>query len=383
MLSCWPAVAENQPANKYRMNKELSSFAARLCGLIASGFRKEDFDALALELFALQFEYNAFYQKFCGSRKMTPAFAGQWSQIPFIPTVAFKTAELTCIPFTERTTIFHSSGTTGHNPGCHHHNAASLAVYQASLWTGFEFHFGKTGELVFLSPAPNLAPHSSLVHMFEIVRQKFGLPASAFTGNIAADGSWLIDFSATIKQLKNTVNTGQPLTLLGTVFSFVHLLDYLMENDWQISLPPNSRVMETGGYKNRSRAMPKAELHSLITHRLGITPDNIICEYGMSELSSQAYTGRCERQMLKSGGGLSFDHHFHFPPWARVQVISPENGQEVGEGETGLVRVFDLANVFSVAAIQTEDLGIRRGNGFELIGRAQLAEPRGCSLMTA
>jgi hypothetical protein len=71
---------------------------------------------------------------------------------------------------------------------------------------------------------------------------------------------------------------------------------------------------------------------------------------------------------------------FHFPPWARAQVISPETGREAGEGETGLIRVFDLANVYSVMAIQTEDLGVRRGDGFELLGRAALAEPRGCSL---
>jgi hypothetical protein len=73
--------------------------------------------------------------------------------------------------------------------------------------------------------------------------------------------------------------------------------------------------------------------------------------------------------------------HFEFPPWARVQIISPETGHEVADGETGLMRVFDLANVFSVMAIQTEDLGIHHGRGFELIGRATLAEPRGCSLM--
>ena len=74
---------------------------------------------------------------------------------------------------------------------------------------------------------------------------------------------------------------------------------------------------------------------------------------------------------------------FHFPAWARAQIVSPETGREVTDGETGLIRILDLANVFSVAAIQTEDLGIRRGNGFELVGRVQLAEPRGCSLMTA
>ena len=74
---------------------------------------------------------------------------------------------------------------------------------------------------------------------------------------------------------------------------------------------------------------------------------------------------------------------FHFPPWARVQIISPETGREVGEGETGLIRVLDLANVYSVMAIQTEDLGIRRGDGFTLAGRAVSAEPRGCSLQAA
>jgi hypothetical protein len=153
--------------------------------------------------------------------------------------------------------------------------------------------------------------------------------------------------------------------------------------------------METGGYKNRSRSMPKAELHQLITERLGIPSSRIICEYGMSELSSQAYdlgAPASRRQVFSNatkelaGGTLALPgyatRHFHFPPWARVQIISPETGCEVADGETGLIRVFDLANVFSVMAIQTEDLGIRRDENFELIGRAALAEARGCSLMT-
>jgi hypothetical protein len=136
--------------------------------------------------------------------------------------------------------------------------------------------------------------------------------------------------------------------------------------------------METGGYKNRSRALPKAELHTLITKHLGVSRENILCEYGMSELSSQAYD--CGIHLPFS---ILDPRVFNFPPWARVQIISPETGCEVADGETGIIRIFDLANVFSVAAIQTEDLGVRRGDGFELIGRAQLAEPRGCSLMTA
>jgi len=170
------------------------------------------------------------------------------------------------------------------------------------------------------------------------------------------------------------------MTILGTAFSFVHLLDYLASKDLVFNLPEGSLVMETGGYKNRSRTLPKAELHALITERLGVLPENIVCEYGMSELSSQGYDTATQNSKLKT---QNLERQFHFPPWARVQIISPETGREVADGETGLIRIFDLANVFSVAAIQTEDLGVQRGDGFELIGRAQLAEPRGCSLTAA
>ena len=97
----------------------------------------------------------------------------------------------------------------------------------------------------------------------------------------------------------------------------------------------------------------------------------------MSELSSQAYDTAIPFSRL----GPRASRLFHFPPWARAQVVSPENGSEVREGETGLLRIFDLANVRSVLAIQTEDLAIRRAGGFEVLGRAANAEPRGCSLM--
>jgi hypothetical protein len=220
---------------------------------------------------------------------------------------------------------------------------------------------------VILTLPPQSTPNSSLVHMFEIVRQKIGAPESVFVGTLDRDGTWVLNFEAAIAAMQGST----PKLILGTAFSFVHLLDYLAEKEERLQLLPGSRVMETGGYKNRSRTMPKAELHSLVTQFLGVPRENIICEYGMSELSSQAYDAKDPKR------------NFHFPPWAQVQIISPETGREVADGETGLIRIFDLANIFSVAAIQTEDLAVRHGNGFELIGRAALAEARGCSLMTA
>ena len=211
---------------------------------------------------------------------------------------------------------------------------------------------------------------------------------SEFVGTIISDGSWTLHFDAVVAALNASLITRRPSLMLGTAFSFVHLLDFLNEHELRFRLPPGSRVMETGGYKNRSRAMPREELHTLITDRLGVPDEHIICEYGMSELSSQAYAVTSDEWRVtrnsKSSRHLSpVTCHFQFPPWARVQIISPETGREVADGETGLVRIFDLANVFSVIAVQTEDLGIRRGDGFELIGRAQFAELRGCSLMSA
>jgi hypothetical protein len=398
------------------MNQELSDFAARLRGLIAnrqSAFSTPRFSALALELFALQFQNNSAYRKICAARNLTPATVKDWTQIPAVPTAAFKELELTSLTPQERTAVFHSSGTTEQKPSRHFHCAESLAVYEASLWAGFAEHFqfpisnrqSQTGaadgssklaignwQLAILTPPPEQVPHSSLVHMFETVRQKLGGGARTvavcqdrasrheFFGKLADDGSWTLDFVATLAVLSPRAPRPAPRAslLLGTAFSFVHLLDYLVERNLRIELPTGSRVMETGGYKNRSRTLPKAELHALITERLGVPRENIICEYGMSELSSQAYDSE-----IHPPSSIRHPRVFRFPPWARGQIISPETGREVAEGETGLIRIFDLANVFSVAAIQTEDLGIRRGDGFELIGRAQLAEPRGCSLMNA
>jgi len=402
-LKCSSAVAENQPANKYRMTSELSNFAARLREFILSEGRVprapdselqsrngglwnsplRDFEALALELFALQLKFNPAYRKICAGRKLMPGAIEHWTEIPVVPTAVFKELELTSIPPAERTAVFHSSGTTEQKPSRHFHCAESMAVYEASLWNGFVQGFlndsklkTQNSKLVFLMPPPAQAPHSSLVHMFETVRRNLGAPESAFAGQIGADGAWDLDFDAALAAMNDSkLKTQNSKLILGTAFSFVHLLDFLAEKNRSFQLPPGSRVMETGGYKNRSRSMPKTELHALITEKLGVPPSHIICEYGMSELSSQAYDAPC---LAPCAPRL-----FRFPPWARAQIISPETGGEVAEGETGLIRVFDLANVFSVMAIQTEDLGIRRGDGFELIGRAALAENRGCSLMTA
>lgn len=219
--------------------------------------------------------------------------------------------------------------------------------------------------MIFLTPKD--APNSSLVHMFNVVSQRFAERASIFLGQVNTEGAWSIDLDRALSELEGP----HPVGVLGTAFSFVHLLDHLNEVGIRISLPPSSRVMETGGYKGRSREVPKPELHAMISKFLGVSKSNIVTEYGMSELSSQAY----DRVAGAVAGG------FRFPSWARARIISPETGRDADEGEAGLLQILDLANVWSALAVLTGDVAVQREGGFEILGRAETAGRRGCSLM--
>ncbi len=399
-----------------------SSFAdhsRRLLAFIERGDipAEAEFNLLARDLFALQYAHVAPYRKLCEARRIAPDTIADWRQIPAVPTTVFKEFEFTSLAPAERTAVFHSSGTTDHRPSRHFHHAESLAVYEASLLPWFERHVmseqtlpvhinlapppsspspppgeraGVRGQgvqqanarpaILSLAPPPALAPHSSLVHMFATVSRTFGSPGSRFLGTTGPDHSWSLDFDAALNCLRLAEHSAQPAVLLGTAFMFVHLLDELEQRGLSLALPPGSRVMETGGYKGRSRELPKAELHALLTSRLGVPPPHLVCEYGMSELSSQAYD-RVAGDASASRPTPDAPRPFSFPPWCRALVISPETAREVADGQTGLLRLFDLANVRSVMAIQTEDLAVRRGGGFELIGRAAQTEARGCSLL--
>jgi hypothetical protein len=341
----------------------------RQAGGSAAG--EDAFNALALELFAFQFEEVLIYRRLCKRRGIEPASIQHWRDIPALPTVAFKEYEVTCLAEGERTHEFRSSGTTGQTPSRHYHNAASLALYEASLLPWFARQFFGGGEvMLFLTPPPAQAGHSSLVHMFKTVREKFGGAGSQFCGRAEADGSWNVHFDSVMAGVREAIAQREPVTLLGTAFSFVHWLDHLAENNIRMRLPTGSRILETGGYKGRSRVVPKQQLHRMMTRHLGVPRADIITEYGMCELSSQAYDGMTPGQ-------------FQFPPWVRTRIISPETGAEVGEGETGVLQIFDLANVYSVLGVQTEDLAISRPDGFELLGRPAGVEMRGCSLLAS
>ena len=331
------------------MNHQFKEMAARV-----SAFMDRDmggFEEISRELFALQFEHIPPYRNFCEELGVTP---NSQLPVPAIPTTAFRDYSITSLPEDERETVFHSSGTTGQSPSRHYHNADSLKLYERSLNKGFHQALQATKRTLSLTPPPQQVPHSSLVHMLNCIQSK-----PCFSGAATPEG-WRVDINRTIDFCQSST---EPITLMGTAFSIVHLCDAID----LIQLPSGSRIFETGGYKNQSRKLLKLELHQLIEQKLNVPPNHIHCEYGMCELSTQAYA---------IGQGV-----FQLPHWAQARIVSPETGKPAAIDETGLLEVIDLANVYSVQAIRTGDLAKRvEGGRFELIGRLANLEPRGCSL---
>jgi len=182
-------------------------------------------------------------------------------------------------------------------------------------------------------------------------------------GTLGAFGSqiWCIDAGGALDLAAFRRAVDEPVLIFGTALAFLHLFER-----FEIKLAPGSLAMETGGYKGTTRMLTKAELYTRFADSLNLQPDAILNEYSMTELSSQWYTR-----------GLGNPHVG--PAWTRAMVIDPETNREVSDGGQGLLRLFDLANLGSVLAIQTQDLAIRRGSCFELLGRDPAALPRGCS----
>jgi hypothetical protein len=354
------------------------------------------FNDLALRVFRFQCEALPAYGGFARSRGKAPVDVSRWQEIPAVPTRAFKALTLISGDTDDVEQVFRTSGTTGGEASRGEHHVRSLALYRASLLPNFRAHLlpeslghhaippevmapeavGLAGEppvsLLSLIPSPEMAPDSSLSFMVDVALREL----CGGNGGYFVDPEKGIDVAGLDRALRAAEEDDRAVLIVGTAFGFVHWLDELDGEEGRYRLPSGSRIMETGGFKGRSRAVPRDDLYDELNGRLGVPLRHIVNEYGMTELLSQFY-----EPVIQGGAPEAPSGRFHLPPpWVRTQVVDPMTLQAVREGAVGLLSHLDLANVGSVAAVLTEDLGQRVGSGFRLLGRAQDAEPRGCSL---
>jgi acyl-protein synthetase LuxE len=316
---------------------------------------------LAGEIFAWQFMHVPAYRRLCLAHGVTPEKLTSWHGIPAVPQQLFKQTLLYAHGSTPTEAIYVTSGTTTGQPGRQH--LLSTDIYRAVSVEGARRAglFSRDVELHFLTPSPTEASYSSLSAMFGFWQKALRQTGPRF---------WIshghFEFARLRETLIAQIKARRPIAICGTAFSFVHLIDAWADLP-PLRLPRGSWLLETGGFKGRSREVSKTELYAQLAQTFSVRDDAIWNEYGMSELSSQAYA--------RGTKGLH-----HTPLWARVLVCDPATGREVGVGKQGLIRWIDLANTDSVLALQTLDLAERTPRGFRLIGRLPRTEPRGCSL---
>jgi hypothetical protein len=328
-----------------------------------------EFNDLALRLFDYQLRYNAPYARYCERLGVTrDAFPASWEAIPAIPAPAFKEATLATFYARGAALTFETSGTTDGRPGRHYLETAAL--YDAALLAGFDrFMLADGAALRYLNlvPNPREARHSSLGYMMKRVADERG---DGKTGWYLRDGELL--FETLKSDLRDSVAERQPVCLAATAFALLHVLDAMDADGLRVSLAAGSRIMETGGFKGRSRMVSREELYERTCDRFGVHPEAIVAEYGMTELSSQYYDRMPAGTVLAQRRKVA-------PPWLRARVVGPDR-KTLAQGEIGAILHVDLGNRSSCLAIQTEDLGVQYDDGLVLIGRDLDVEPRGCSL---
>ncbi len=311
---------------------------------------ESDFKKVALETFQFQYQHVEVYRRFCQLLKVNPEKISELKEIPFLPIQFFKTETIIANGMQPEKT-FSSSGTTGSITS--KHLVADTSYYEASFLQAFEQFYGAPKNYTFLALLPSYLERggSSLVYMANALISESKNPDSGF---------YLNNLEALIKKLRQVEASGQKTILLGVSYA---LLDLMEQQKFQLR---HTIIMETGGMKGRRKEMIKSELHDILTEGFGV--NKIHSEYGMTELLSQAYS---------KGNGI-----YQSPPWMKILTRDTEDAFTYVSGKTGGINIIDLANTYSCSFIATQDLGKTHSNNtFEVIGRFDNSDIRGCNLM--
>ena len=313
---------------------------------------EKDFLSHSLDTFQFQHANNPVYRDFCDYLKADPKTIDSLDKIPFLPIAFFKSKNVVSSP-KEPEITFTSSGTTGSLTS--KHLVTDLSIYEESYLKGFRLFYGDITEYCVIALLPSYLERqgSSLIYMAEDLIKKSNHPDSGF---------FLNDYDALFSLLKELQGKGTKTLIIGVSFALLEFTER-----YQLHLNQNTVVMETGGMKGRRKEMIRQELHQLL--KMGFGVPKIHSEYGMTELLSQAYS---------KGDGI-----FDCPPWMKILIRDTEDPLKIQEnGKTGGINVIDLANINSCSFIATQDLGKIHTNGsFEIIGRFDNSDIRGCNLM--
>ncbi len=344
------------------------------------------FESLALQVFRHQFDTVAPYRQYCLSRGVHPDEVRSLDQIPALSTAAFKYAELAdmvTLSQPAEARVFMTSGTTAGRDERGRHRVPRLEIYRASALGHLRkmlFPDEARMRMLSLHPTADRMPESSLGQMISWMIEEFG----AGDALCVADRKG-VQIAPALEFLRSTELRGEATCLIGTTAAFGALFDELRAQRLRLSLAPGSRLMDTGGAKGQSVPLRPGQVVEQAQALLGLDSALAINEYGMTEMCSQMYDATSFNQPRNSRRSDRSDERPEErsklgPAWLGVAAVDPASLQRVADGHPGLLRFFDLANVGSVSAILTGDLGVIRDGSVRVLGRAEDGEARGCAL---
>ncbi|HVA40569.1 MAG TPA: hypothetical protein VNF49_07875 [Candidatus Binataceae bacterium] len=336
------------------------------------------FEALALEVFRHQFGAVAPYRELCLSRGLRPDQIGSLDEVPALSTAAFKYAQLDDPVTTGRVgdaRVFMTSGTTVGRDTRGRHRVPRLDIYRASALGHLRrmmFPDGARTRMLSFHPTAERMPESSLGQMISWMIAEFGAGEALC---VADRGG--VEIAPALEFLRAVERRGEAVCLMGTTAAFGALFEELRARGERIALARGSRLMDTGGAKGQRVPLRAGELAECSRGLLGLDPALVINEYGMTEMCSQLY----DATPFNSRRDDPPDARRKLaPPWLGVAAVDPAGLRRVADGTPGLLRFFDLANVGSVSAILTGDVGVVEEGTVRVLGRAEGGEARGCAL---
>ncbi len=313
----------------------------------------EKFNNIAIEIFHYQYRYNGLYREFVDHLKIKPSNIKSFTEIPFLPVGFFKTHKIKSNQKAAEI-VFSSSGTTDSIPSKHY--VTDVSVYQDSFRNTFEYFYGDIKDYCILALLPSYLERegSSLVFMIDDLIKRSENKNSGF---------YLYNTQELVKKLHKMEHERQKVILFGVSFALLDLIE-----KYTINIP-NAIIMETGGMKGRKKEIIRAELHRRLCKGFGV--QSIHSEYGMTELLSQAYS---------KGDGI-----YNTASWMKVLIRDINDPLSIiGNNKTGGINIIDLTNYNSCSFIATQDLGkLYDDNSFEVLGRFDESDIRGCNLLLA
>jgi hypothetical protein len=367
-LSASPINASNAEAERHRLTEDVLKF-------IEAGVDSDvpDFNDYCLRMFAFHYQVNPIFNEFCEAKKVRPGDINRWQDVPIVYNDVFKTHLVASFPLEQSVMACLTGGTTSltQRGRIFRDEDGKRLVFSANrVMTGSylfpDFAEGRRCRILILAPSPEMAPSMGMAIGMDQTRQAFGTPDSQFL--LGKSG---IHVNELLKALREAEASGIPIALIGATSAYIYFFQACRRKKMKFCLPPGSRICDGGGYRNRFGVFTRDDYHAMVQDVLGIPDDYCVNVLGEAETATNLFDDSLRRHVK---GLPKRERTRPVPPWSRVLAMSIDDLRPLPDGEVGLLAHWDLANVPTVLAVITDNLGYTtdNGRGCEMVGRAKI-----------